>query len=124
MQTIHWIRHGLLPIGVTEGSAPEEKAAKLQERSRLMYGHTRSSNSQSSPPFGHMSRLVRQLLDAMVSRPFIVTPDACVHITTLPAQSFVGLPGHPWPLLPQQFKLRTTGASMSGLQDWSMHGCW
>lgn len=67
MQTIHYLRYGVVPVGVTEGMAPAEKLDKLVERSRLLYGHERSSNLQTAAPFGHASQLARQLLEAMVS---------------------------------------------------------
>ena len=67
VQTIHWLRYGVVPVGVTEGIAPAAKLEKLRERSRLLYGYDRVGGAQTSAPFGNLSHLARRLLEAMVS---------------------------------------------------------
>ncbi|KAI8470266.1 MAG: hypothetical protein J3K34DRAFT_510633 [Monoraphidium minutum] len=67
-RTIHWLRHGCLPLFVIEGATPPAKLEKLRQRCMAAYGPSaaqwRVGNSAGSR-FSSLGRKVAELLDCL-----------------------------------------------------------
>lgn len=93
-QTIHWLRHGCLPLFVIEGSTPPAKIEKLRQRCVAVYGPVAGSwrvgNSEGGR-FASLGRKVAQLLDFMVGRASSCWFVNASHLSTLCLRQIVAL---------------------------------
>jgi hypothetical protein len=68
-RTVHWLRHGCLPIFVVEGAPPPAKLEKLRQRCVAVYGpaaaNWRPGQGSVSGRFAALGRKATELLDAL-----------------------------------------------------------
>ncbi|KIZ05294.1 putative Flap endonuclease GEN [Monoraphidium neglectum] len=67
-RTIHWLRHGCLPLFVIEGNTPEAKLEKLRQRCIATYGPgagQRRVGNNAGSRFSSLGRKVAELLDCL-----------------------------------------------------------
>jgi hypothetical protein len=67
MQTIHWLRHGVLPVFVIEGRTPPEKLERLRQRAAAAgSGRIPVVGNRAGSHFDQLGQLARRLAEALV----------------------------------------------------------
>lgn len=67
LQTVNWLRHGVLPVYVTEGATPEAKQALQRRRFEAKHGRAGGGGNGGFRDIDRQARVVTSLLNAMVS---------------------------------------------------------
>eukprot|EP00878_Enallax_costatus_P013056 GHUV01013642.1.p1 GENE.GHUV01013642.1~~GHUV01013642.1.p1 ORF type:complete len:422 (+),score=113.94 GHUV01013642.1:479-1744(+) len=65
-RSIHWLRHGCLPVFVIEGQTPQAKLDKLKQRCIQQYGPQRRYDvgNRAGGQFDRLGQAIKRLLDA------------------------------------------------------------
>lgn len=68
LQTVQWLRHGVLPVYVLEGITPEEKQQRLRNRYQSRHGVAGGGFGNGGDGYlDNLGKTVRVMLEAMVS---------------------------------------------------------